>query len=581
MKTKQRTKRLDVAVAEDKAASKALGGGVDKRATTFSATTKDASGTGETGGVMEPTSEQLAKINEFTRSPKQASDLAVFSTWSCNDLEDRDIEKFTTDTVLDFAKLPQPFSPIGKSYMVGHDYTKLPVGRIFDASSEKKDGVTWLKNDVYIPRTDANKSLIENIDFGVNWAVSVGVMLESSECGLTFCGAQMSRYGFCYSGHDKGYFYKEDGEEDSWGYPMPVPEETAGAQKCIGLMKGAKDFYELSQVFLGAQFYAELEKSPNFSGVIKAASAKGIPVIGLSAKEAEELDPVMPHMDPRAIHAQRQFGAKVIDDAGTLEWKDDNNLVWNYSPTDSEVMCLGKQSDNSEESDDGSAAQAEPDAAALGEDDGVEGGVGGGSDEVHGASADDGQPGSAEQVGEGAGSDGSVDPDATASASEGEAVSKAAVLTALRGLKAPSVVLSAVESAQGEDLGAALSPLLATLAASQKEVESLSAKAALGTKYVDSLKSEAIDWYVRANTVEGSKGVNTDLFGKMLDQCGDSVELIEGLLNMQKGLAQAKFPAAVRRSTFPDNANEPSGAKLPELEGGSPKEDKTVSRIHG
>jgi hypothetical protein len=265
---------------------------------------------------------------------------------------------------------------------------------------------------VYIPRTDANKSLIENIDFGVNWAVSVGVMLEESVCSLDWCGSAMSRWGFCYGGHDKGFHYVKDGEEDAWGYPLPVAEGTSGAEKCIGLMKGAKDFYELSQVFLGAQFYAELEKSPGFSGVIKAASAKGVPVIGLSAKEAEALDPVMPHMDPRAIQAQRQFGAKTVDDAGTLQWTDDNHLVWTYSPTDSEVMCLGKQSD-SEESN--GTATEQPDPQPLGQDDGVEGGVGGGSDEVHGAAADDGGTGEPGEVGEGSGSDGSVDPDASAS----------------------------------------------------------------------------------------------------------------------------------------------------------------------
>jgi hypothetical protein len=160
-------------------------------------------------------------------------------------------------------------------------------------------------------------------------------------------------------------------------------------------------------------------------------------------------------------------------------------------------------------------------------------------------------------------------------------VSKAAVLKALRDLKAPSVVLSAVESAQGEDLGAALSPLLVNLAANQTEIENLRSKAALGTKYVESLKAEAIDWYVRANSTEAGKGVNTDLFSKMLEQCGESVELITGLLDMQKGLAQAKFPTAVRRSTFPDDANTPPGATVPTLDPGDGKEDKTVSRIHG
>jgi hypothetical protein len=147
----------------------------------------------------------------------------------------------------------------------------------------------------------------------------------------------------------------------------------------------------------------------------------------------------------------------------------------------------------------------------------------------------------------------------------------------LRGLKAPSAVLSAVEGATGDSLDAALAPLIKTLGEQDVQIKTLEPKAALGSKYVDSLKAGALDWYVKANQTDG-KGVNTDLFSKMLDQCGESVELIQGLSDMQKGLAQAKFPSAVRRSTFPDNANEPGGADVPVLPKG---DDKTVSRIHG
>jgi hypothetical protein len=593
VQAKTRTKTLSAAIKELREEDKGKPKGVDKHVTSFKAASASKDGSGTTAGVTEPTSDELAQINEFTRSPKQASDLVVFSTLSCNDLMDRDTEKFDTQTVVDFAKLPQPYSPVGKSYMVGHDYTKLPIGRIFDASTEVIDGATFLKNKVYIPNIESNKGLIENIDFGVNWAVSVGVMLEASECGLTFCDAGMSRWGFCYAGHDKGYNYVKDGEEDSWGYPLPVDSSTKGAELCYGLMKGAKDFYELSQVFLGAQFYASLEKSAGFKGVIKAASAKGVPMLGLSAKEAAELP--LPRLDDRAAHALKNFDA-TWDADGVLKWTDDQRLVWTYDPAETEaIMCLGKDasetgSDDGDEEDADGTAQAEPDADASGEDDPV---VDESADAVvndgEGDDAGDGGDEGTGEGGEGSGSDGGLDDSASddpATAtddddnSEEKAVTKAAVLTCLKGIKAPATVLSAVEGAAGDNLDAALSPLVGLIKSQGEQIITLTAKATMGDEYIKSLKTDAIDWFVKANAV-GDKGVNTDAFQKMLDQCGDNVELVKGLSDMQKDLAQAKFPASVRRSSFPSDANSasaPGEVPIPDV---GDKAAKAVSRLHG
>src|SRR4051794_7648233 len=197
MTVKERTKRLREANTEALEAAKGRKG-IDKRVTTFKGdTNKDAAGDGGTGAIdfapMAPTDEQLAKINEYTRSNKTAEDLVVFPTLSCNDLIDRDDERFVTDTVKGFAKLDAPLGPNGKSYMVGHDYTKLPVGRIFDTSTTTvdlaalsgkapsgstagataADKATFLKNWVYVPKTTSNQPFIEGLDFGINWAVSV------------------------------------------------------------------------------------------------------------------------------------------------------------------------------------------------------------------------------------------------------------------------------------------------------------------------------------------------------------------------------------------------------------------------
>lgn len=590
MTTKQRTKSLSEALREIKE-QKVDVGPIDKRLTamkTASADSKAASGgigkaAGDGTDGMEPTPEQLDRVNQFTRRTVQAHEVAVFSTLSCNDLVDRDDEFFTTETVQEFAALPDPYGFVGKSYMVGHDYSKLPVGRIFGVGVTEEHGATFLTNEVYIPRTDANKSFIENIDFGVNWAVSVGVMLGANNCSLTWCGAQMSRWGFCYEGHDKSMHYVEDGETDSWGYPIAVSADTPGAQKCLGKMSQAKDAYELSQVFLGAQFYAALEKQPDFKGVIKAASASKVPLLGLSSAEAKALP--LPHLDERAAHALKNFGA-AWDAEGVLNWTDDQKLAWSYDPEDGSVLCLGKsasadaESVNKEEND--GAAQAEPDEVAHGEDDGVEGAVddlGAGGDAAEGDDAADGA-GDGDRSAEGVGSDGDLTDGSNNNDDEEKAVSKAAVIKALTGLKAPATVLSAVEGVTGDSLDAALSPLLKALGDQESTIKALTPKAALGDQFLSAKRAEAVDWYVRANQTPESKGVNTDTFQRLLDAVGESVEGIESLIEMQKGLAQAKFPDAVRRSSFPSDANStdgPSGADKIKTDATA----KSVERLHG
>lgn len=394
--------------------------GIDKKFTAMKSAAGETKGGTDAlaSSPMPPTDEQLAKINEFTRSPKTADDLVVFDTFSCNDLPDRDDDQFTAQTVKDFAKLPAPFGPTGKSYMVGHDYNKLPVGRIFDTGTQSVDTdsgkATFLKNSVYIPNTAANQSFIENQDFGVYWAVSVGVMLEGVNCNV--CGERMFQFfGECYNGHFKGAYYDPNSSEtDDWGWPIEAKATDKNAIKCLGLMEGAKDFYELSQVFLGAQFYAELEKDPQLASVMKAARASHIPVIGLTGKEADALP--FAQLPPKARKAVDQFGAQ-YDAEGKLKWSDDQGLAWEFA--DGEVVCLGKQgADDEEVEEEHGGRDVEPggssadDPSPLGDADPEQPDPAGGSGDTGG----DAEPGSGEPGGDGVGAERSLTPAVIAAA---------------------------------------------------------------------------------------------------------------------------------------------------------------------
>jgi len=332
--------------------------GIDKRVTTLrlaNVEEKEAS----TGGLISPSlfvpsEEQLAKINKFTLRSVGADEVACFTTHSCNDLLDRDDDRFRTSAVKGFAELPYPYSPIGKSYMVGHDYTKLAVGRIFDAANSRikvadpdsgqEVTATFLDNDVYIPRTVANEQFIENLEFGINWAVSVGVMLGKSACTI---GKEhdWGFWWFCSEGHEKGLYYDPDSdEEDDWGWPVPVSESDAKAVKCTRDLDDAKDMYELSQVFLGAQYFAEVSKAAGIEAIVKSANTKHISVIGLRHDEGSKVP--TPKMPAAVVKAARSH--KLREEDGRFQWKDEQNLVWSFTPgEDTSPLCFGRAADTS------------------------------------------------------------------------------------------------------------------------------------------------------------------------------------------------------------------------------------------
>lgn len=540
--------------------------GIQKRATLVKAgNTSDLS----EDSPMAPSEEQLSKINQFTRRTVDASEVVAFKTYSCNDMPDRDDDQFVSGCVKGFATLEGPFSPVGKSYMVGHDYSKLAVGRLFDVGVEKVNGVTFLTNDVYIPNTEANKPFIEGIDFGVNWAVSVGVMLDKDAC--TICDKGFSSWGWwCQSGHDKGSWYDPSSDEtDDWGYPLAVEPGSKGAVKCIRQFKEAKDFYELSQVFLGAQYDAQIGK-----GIAKAASALRVPILGVSAEEAKGIE--MAHEPDEVTEARSLYNVKTTED-GSLRWRDSDSLVWTFdpdSPNDG-IMSLGKSSEDESNQEEDHAGNSSRDGKTVDADSGSEV-----TEVIEGRTEGSGSQGDHSE--EGTGEDFShSDEDSLEAINQNtpeneseQDMDKAAVIKAATVARLPHSVIEKVADAEGNGL-------VALLAASASEIESLTTrvaenvlKAALGDQYVKALRAEAIDWYTKAHAT-GDSGVNVDILNKMLDRFDGDIDLIKTVIEENKSLAQAKFPNAVRRSSFPVD---PNSADVPETLKGT-DENNEASRF--
>lgn len=576
---------LKDALSEDTARQKAQKGLIDKKATLIKAADGDEDTVSETiGATMRPSDEQLEQINRFTRRPVTADEVVAFTTLSCNDIPDRDDDFFSTQCVKDFAALEQPYSSVGKSYMVDHDYKiSNAMGRIFGVDTKKISGALFLTNEVYVPKTEANTKFIEDIDFGINWAVSVGVVLGKSAC--TVCSERFSSWGYwCVNGHDKGAYYDPNSDEtDSWGYPVACDPSTKGAIKCLRQFDDPKDYYELSQVFLGAQFYASLEKMPDFGSVMKAATS-GVPTIGLTAEEARKLP--LRHEPEKVSEARIRFGVEELED-GSLKWVDDQRIIWSFDPEDQSVASLGRKAadedDDSEVSEDDGESQEDEEADGTegvgegeldpdgegtldqGADDGAVDRSGAGSGDATGG---DGAAGGDESLG---GEPGEV---VAAATDEEKSVSKKHVQQAAQKAGLPPTLLSVLEGAEGNGLDA-------LLLAAAEQINSTKELAAVGEQTVAKLKGDAIAMYVKAHATGEGERVNTETFEKLLNRCGNDIELLQEMIGEQTTLAQARFPkaASFRRSSAPgDGPNERKEVSNPDF---GDESDKKVSKLHG
>ncbi len=178
-----------------------------------------------------PDERQLAKINTFSKSPLTAQEVYCFSVRLCDDLPDRDFERFDTAALPELAALFR-----GKTGIVDHDWSaERQIARIYDTEVLTEDGCSLICAHCYMLRTDKNADLIADIEGGIRKEVSVGCAMQTATCSI--CG---SIYGACE--HRKGVCY--DGKT------------------CLAVLSHPTDAYEFSFVAVPAQREA---------GVLKAA----------------------------------------------------------------------------------------------------------------------------------------------------------------------------------------------------------------------------------------------------------------------------------------------------------------------
>lgn len=189
-----------------------------------------------------PDNSDMELIRSFARGALEPEQVYTFPVILCDNEVDRDYERFSEGTLLELAELF-----VGKTGISDHEWrTGNQVARIYrteilrdaDRKTAAGDAYVCLKAWAYMLRTEANESLIADIEGGIKKEVSVGCSVGESVCSI--CGKPMQGTD-CV--HVKG--------------------ETYGGRLCFAELRGAVDAYEWSFVAVPAQRGAGVTKTLN------------------------------------------------------------------------------------------------------------------------------------------------------------------------------------------------------------------------------------------------------------------------------------------------------------------------------
>jgi len=188
----------------------------------------DASETKGARGKKEPkdyhpTPEELKQINALSNIDLKAEEVLVFTFHSADQEVDRSADQFTPKALKDMA-----LKSVDKPYLKDHSWgTNSVVGKIFDASVSKGR----LMQKVYVTIRAKNQDMIDGMFDGTLNKVSVGFAMGAEDYGCSSCSKSL------YS-------------MDCPHYPGSKDEK---GNVTVGLIKGVKDYYEISNVTVPCQ----------------------------------------------------------------------------------------------------------------------------------------------------------------------------------------------------------------------------------------------------------------------------------------------------------------------------------------
>jgi len=216
--------------------------------------------------IQEVTDEELKKINKIALEPLKSEEIFVFKMSMCdNETDDRNYEPFNLRALKDMEKLY-----IGKTVIKDHSRrADNQVARVYDTELIYEDGKTTKAGEpfarlvakCYMVKTASNADLITEIKAGIKKEVSTSCTPEKMVCSI--CGTDnMKKYCRHWPG---GKYIVEDG--------TPGGSE----KRCLMLLSGAKEAWELSFVPVGAQPRAGTHKSVGFTKPVPEAETESQP----------------------------------------------------------------------------------------------------------------------------------------------------------------------------------------------------------------------------------------------------------------------------------------------------------------
>lgn len=228
--------------------------------------TKGAKGKSK-GEDYFPTPEELALINKYTNVDFAKEEVMVFSLVSADQNVDRAGDQFTSKGLKDMADM----SP-DKPYLMNHDWEIGSVmGKIFDAKVANKQ----LQQKVYVPIRENTKDFIQGMLDGLYNKVSVGFAMNPKDYVCSSC--QKSLYSMECSHYPGG--------KDKEGKPI------------IGIIRGVKDYFEISNVAVPCQPAAGIRRSQESEAILEVFNNEALKGGGLVGK-IEPLDKILDETNP-------------------------------------------------------------------------------------------------------------------------------------------------------------------------------------------------------------------------------------------------------------------------------------------
>lgn len=207
--------------------------------------------------MPKPTPEQLEKINRFTLVPLTEENCYVFNDLMIDDQPTSYYSKIHENLLRKFAQ----DAKAGIALLLGHDTSRLPVGRSFDSeiredlNQETGEYMKSVYGSFYIPlgmNTESGLStddIAKAIDSGTAFDTSIGFSAKRWDCSI--CGFDIRDWRNCAHLPGKTYEIERDGV---------VRQETCYV---IAGADGNGELLENSLVYAGAARRAQIQK--NFS----------------------------------------------------------------------------------------------------------------------------------------------------------------------------------------------------------------------------------------------------------------------------------------------------------------------------